>query len=198
LKLISFVLGMALSGFVAASMKTAQPESPFGEIPPGFLTILGIAPNTDKWHRSGTLHEAALYGANRLEICSHYYECSAMILIDPKGKFTLGPVRTDYNSDNVQVENIAQDGWKVAADIHSHPCVPHHAPWVFSPEDMIGSIVTRTVAFMVDMCTGNVHEFIPGVTRPDSEKIDEVWLTQGNIIGKVSAFKEEPLAREGI
>ncbi len=175
------------------------------DLPPEALTQIRaqlLPRSTTEWRRFNTLHEAALYGAQRLEDCSHYYECSGFIDIDPKGKFVVGPVRTDYNSNNVNIHS--QDGpsdWKLAGDLHSHPCVPRHDTGLFSPADMIGSLVTRTTSFMVDLCTGDVHEFIPGVTKPDEVHgggAGDIWMTPGNIIGRVAAFKDAPIANEGI
>jgi hypothetical protein len=148
--------------------------------------------------RFGTLHEAVMYDAVRLERCSHYYECAGVIAIDPSGKFVASAVHSDYAGDHVSMNHDVPPGWVLAADIHSHPCVPHHVPSMFSPQDMIGSIITRTTSFMVDFCTGDVHEFIPGVTRPDLMPVDNIWLTPGIIVGHVPAFALEPTADEGI
>jgi hypothetical protein len=155
--------------------------------------------STQAWHRFTSLDKAAMYGAARLELCSHYYECSATIVIDSRGRYAVSPLHTDYASDHVQVIRSGPSDWEVAADLHSHPCLPHHATAVFSPEDMSYAITKRTTAYMVDMCTGNVHKFVPGVTKQDEELIDDdVWLSGGKIIGQVAAFKDAPLANEGI
>jgi hypothetical protein len=149
--------------------------------------------------RFETLHEAAMFGAQRLEDCSHYYECSAAIATDRAGKFVVGPVRTDYAGDHVGVDASVPSKWKLVGDIHSHPCVPDHVSAMFSPQDLSGMIVHRLTGYMVDLCTGKVHEFIPDVTKPDETLVDdEVWLTEGNIIGQVAAFPSEPSAHEGI
>lgn len=148
--------------------------------------------STISWRKFDTLHEAAVYGAERLEKCSRYYECSGYIVTDKDGKFLMSPVRTDYASDHVRVSEKKPDGTTRVADIHSHPCVPEHVTGKFSPEDMIESITTRTTAYMVDQCTGDVHEFVPGVSKPDDvyDSDAELWLSAGNIIGKVAAYDE--------
>ena len=149
--------------------------------------------------RFPSLHEAVMYESARLEQCSHYYECAGVLAIDPEGKFVAGAVHTDYAGDHVSMRHDVPDGWTLAADIHSHPCVPHHIPSMFSPQDMMGSIISRTVSYMVDMCTGFIHEFVPGVTKPDQTLVEEgVWLSEGKIVGQVPAFKTEPTADEGI
>lgn len=159
-----------------------------------------IPHSTSEWKRFDTLHAAALYGAARLEQCSHYYECAGFITMDTKGKYAVSPVRTDYISDSVNVvKDFNPSNWKIQADFHSHPCLPHHYTGLFSQMDMIGSITERTTAYMVDLCTGDVHEFIPGVTKPDSvETHDDMWLSAGKIIGHVEAFKDAALAHEGL
>jgi hypothetical protein len=157
--------------------------------------------STSEWERFGDLHAAAIYAALRLENCSHYYECSGYIALDPAGKFVVSPVRTDYNSDNVRVEDDeGPSDWKVVADFHSHPCVPHHYTGLFSGEDMIGALMGRKTAFMVDLCTGDVHEFVPGRDRVDVEPIHEgdEFLSPGKVIGHVPAYPNDPQASEGL
>ena len=153
------------------------------------------------WHRFSSLADAAMYGATRLGQCSHFYECSGFIVIDPKdGKFLMSPVRTDYASDHVQVADRNPEGMKRIADIHSHPCVPQHVTGKFSPQDMMESITTRTIAFMVDLCTGDVHAFVPGVTKPDEAFDDdaEIYMTGGLVIGRVASFPTGLVADVGL
>jgi hypothetical protein len=181
-----------------------DPDAP--PLDPDTLTVLRrfglpVPQSTTEWKRFDTLHGAAMYAALRLEGCSHYYECSGYIAVDPKGKFTVSPVRTDYSSDSVSIEDgDAPSDWKVVADFHSHPCVPHHYTGLFSGEDMIGALMTRHTAYMVDLCTGEVHEFIPGTSKVDVEPIHdgEEYLSPGNIIGHVPAFAYAALAHEGL
>jgi hypothetical protein len=159
------------------------------------------AHSTSEWRRFDTLHEAAVWGADRLERCSHYYECSGYVVVDPHGKYAVGPVRTDYIADAVQIhDQDAPADWTVAADLHSHPCVPRHDTGLFSGPDIEGAYATRTTQFMLDMCTGDVHEFIPGLTVPNDVKDHDGdrWLTAGLVIGHVAAFKDEPIANEGL
>lgn len=163
------------------------------------MQLLGIVPrSTSEWKRFDTLHEAAVAGAQRLVECSVYYECGGHIY-KHEGKFVMGPVHSNYASNTVTIPDDGPTGWETAADIHSHPCAPKNVTQVFSPEDMIGAIVYRIpVAYMLDMCTGDVHEFIPNVTKIDEEQIDgEVWLSQGKIIGHIPPAKM-PLAKEGV
>lgn len=149
--------------------------------------------------RFDTQREAAVYAAARLEKCSHYYECSTTIAKDPAGKFVVGGARTDYQSDSVHTPDIVPIGWTLAADIHSHPCVPEHVGNMFSPADIISSITSRTPMYMVDLCTGKVHEFLNGITRPDEVLVNEdTWTTEGAIIGQVEAFPTDPIANVGI
>lgn len=144
------------------------------------------------WKKFDSLREAAIYGAQRLEQCSQYYECSGFIVTNKDGKFLMSPVRTDYASDHVHVTERNPTETKRVADIHSHPCVPEHVTNKFSPEDMIGAITSRTTAYIVDLCTGDVHEFLPGVTKPDEEYDEdaEIWMSGGTVIGHVLKFKQ--------
>lgn len=171
------------------------------EIPPEeFEIITRFGPrSTAEWRRFDSLDAAALYAAARLERCSHYYECSGLIVVDPKGKFTVGPVRTDYSSDSVgmSASGVPAD-WEKAAAVHSHPCVPRHYTYLFSPQDVMGAIGERIINFMVDVCSGAVHKFDPQSDRPDVTKVDGIWMTGGRIIGYVPAFPDDVKADTGI
>ena len=177
------------------------------DAPPPSAEILALiaqftaAHSTSEWKRFEHLRQAAMYAADRLEKCSHYYECSGYIVLDPSKKFVVSPVRTDYNSDSVRVDDEdAPSDWKVVADFHSHPCVPHHYTELFSGEDMMGAILGRKIAYMVDLCSGNVHEFLPGIDKPDMVPVHDgtEWLSAGTIIGHVAAFKDDATANEGL
>lgn len=149
--------------------------------------------------RYDTLHEAAMRAALRLEECSHYYECSSVIVRDPvDGKFLVGPTRTDYASDSVEIFKHVPARFTLVADVHSHPCLPNHYTGFFSPDDAILSLTSRVTSYMVDLCTGSVHEFIPGTTRVDDTEVESGrYLTEGAIIGRVPAFPNDPTAKEG-
>jgi hypothetical protein len=182
---------------ILAGCATAPPAAPQPDL--HTLIGLGIIPrSTSEWKTFDTLHEAAVAQAKRLAECSVYYECSGEIF-KHGGKYVNSPVHTDYASNHVSIHDDQPTGWEMAADVHSHPCAPPNVTQVFSPEDMIGATIQRVPAsFMVDLCTGSVHEFIPGKTKIDAEKVDgEVWLSQGEIIGHIAPAKM-PLANEGI
>jgi hypothetical protein len=184
---------------IVTGCATAPPKAPAPADLHEFLIGLMRTPqSTSEWKTFDALHEAALYGAKRLADCSVYYECSGQIY-KHDGKFVNSPVHTDYAANHVSIHDDQPTGWELAADLHSHPCAPPNVTRVFSPEDMIGAIIERVPAsFMVDLCTGDVHEFIPNKTRIDVEKVDDdVWLSQGEIIGHIAPAKM-PLANEGI
>lgn len=159
---------------------------------------LSIAERLAALPRYETLHEAAIYAAARTEKCSRYYECAAVIAQDPAGKFVVGGMHTDYQSDSVETPTHVLRGWTLAADIHSHPCVPEHYTEYFSANDIIASITSRTTSYMVDFCTGDVHEFIPGTTKPDEVQVEDRWLTGGVVVGHVAAFPDDPKAVLGL
>lgn len=171
------------------------------ELPPQILALIKRfgPPSTTEWHRFDSLDAAALYAAGRLEKCSHYYECSGLIVVDPKGKFTVGPVRTDYQSDSVSVSGSGvPSDWVKAAAVHSHPCVPNHYTYLFSPQDVMGAIGERIINFMVDVCSGAVHKFDPAIDRPDVTQVDGIWMTGGRLVGYVTAYPNGVRADEGI
>src|ERR1700674_4119454 len=84
------------------------------------------------------LEEAGVHGIERAYQCSHAYECSGSIALRPSdGKYVVGPVRSDYAGDSVQVNHSVPPGWKLVADFHTHPCnADSHDVGYFSPQDM--------------------------------------------------------------
>lgn len=159
--------------------------------------------STGAWHRFDTLygvHGAAMYAARRLEQCSHYYECSTFIAKDSHGQFAVGPARTDYKGDGVRISANVPEDWNIVATVHTHPCIANHFPGLFSPDDMIGSITSRTIGFMVNMCTGNIQMFTPGISKADDVELKDegIWLSAGTVIGTVDAFPDVAKADTGI
>jgi hypothetical protein len=151
-----------------------------------------------KLHTFDTLREAVLYDATRLEDCSHVYECAGLIARAANGKYVTGPVWSSNFSDHVEMHDKVPYGWTLAANIHSHPCVPAHWTGLFSPADMIGALISRTVGYMVDLCSGDVHEFIPGVTKVDEVLVDDIYMTGGNIVGHVNAYPKDAIPNTGL
>jgi len=137
-----------------------------------------------------TLEEAAVYGAKRLYLCSHVYECGALIAqrIDDH-KYVIGPVASSYAGDHVNFSRNAPPTVKIVATIHSHPCLPesHEVPY-FSPEDTADDISHGQPGFLLNQCTGEVSVFDPH-GKPTFERLpdydDDVYLSKGVIIGKI-------------
>lgn len=190
-----FSTGLVTAHELPPSDPSAPPPSPeVREMISRYVTPV----STTQWPHFNTITEAAVYGSNRVGKCSQNYECSGIIVLDPKGKFVVGPVHTDYNSDSVRIMvNETPSDWQLAATFHSHPCLPNHANQLFSPQDVMNSITRRVISFMVDLCDGSVHEFIPGKNRPDTELFDGIWMTQGAVIAHVPPAKMA-LANDGL
>lgn len=133
------------------------------------------------------LRSAELYGATRAVQCSQYYECGGDIFRTDRGEFVVGRTHSNYAGDELDSQDYdLPPAWVPVADFHTHACLPvTHANEDFSDEDVKGDIAEGTEGVMVDMCTGDVHLFVPGVT-PIGEKISsEVHDTPGEIIGHV-------------
>lgn len=197
---MALALMLVLAMIVYANSAHAQaPDN--GELPPELVAILeGQQPmSTSEWHRFDTVKEAAMYAADRLGKCSKYYECSAVFVKDPKGKIAVGPASTDYQSDatHIRFSSVPSD-WERVGAIHSHPCVPHHHANIYSGPDIMGSLAFKIPFYMVDLCSGQVHEFIPGVDPPNNIEVEGAWMTAGRIIGTVQAYPSQPVANEGI
>jgi hypothetical protein len=179
LKLVPLKLVPLTGDPTAQTVKTPEEENP-------------------KLHTFDTLREAVLYDATRLEDCSHVYECAGLIARAANGQFVTGPVWSSNFSDHVEMRNRVPYGWTLAATIHSHPCVPDHWTAFFSPQDMMNALVTRTISYMVDLCSGDVHEFIPDVTKVDETLVEDIYLTGGNIVGHVNAYPKDATPNTGL
>lgn len=57
-------------------------------------------------------------------------------------------------------------GDTLVALYHTHPCKPReYFPQYFSPQDLISAFFWHVPTFMLDECTGDVHEFDPAVDK---------------------------------
>lgn len=147
-----------------------------------------------------TLVEAGVHGIARAYQCSRNYECGGIIASNQAGKFVVFPVKSDYASDHVGIDTDTPDGYIVVATYHTHPCISRYVTQVFSPADIMNSLLGEQIGFMGDLCTGKVHEFDPNVDKPNTEQVESnLWLTQGRIVGQIKLT--EPIkitADEGI
>lgn len=180
------------------SLPRAQaPDVPGLDLPPEVIDAIKLYKSNTilTWKHFATLHEAALFGAARLVQCSKFYECAGYIVKDKDGKYVVSPVRTDYASDHVHVPEHNPAETTRVADFHSHPCLPEHVTGKFSPDDVIESISDRVTAYMVDFCTGDVHEFIPGIDKPGQvfDTDADIWMTVGTIVGHIDPVKDVDL-----
>lgn len=136
-----------------------------------------------------TLEEAGVRAIERAYRCSHYYECSGVIVQrDSDGKFVVGPVRSDYSGDSVGISTRVPPGGKLVADFHTHPCLPvSHDIAVFSPNDVASQTKLGIVGFMGELCTGKVHRFIPGKSPLSTLSDDhDTTVSAGDIVGQIA------------
>ena len=160
------------------------------------LDIGGIEGALDKLPSYATLEEAAVHAMMRGSQCSHYYECGGAIAQRPDGKYVVGPISSDSEGDSTHISHTVPPGWKLVADYHTHTCLKatHYVDF-FSPQDVMGYLTDNIVGFMGDMCTGDVHEFVPGKDSPNDVRVAEnLYLTHGRVIGHfpVSGIIVEP------
>jgi len=136
-----------------------------------------------------TLEEAGVRASLRASQCSFVYECGGAIAQRPDGKFVVGPVMSSYSGDSVEVPHGVPDGWKLVADFHTHPCLSSsHTPSYFSGPDVANSVRYHIVGFVVDLCTGLVHEFDPSKLSGEGAKaaLSGGYSTLGKIVGHIT------------
>ncbi len=76
--------------------------------------------------------------------------------------------RTLKKVDAVEMDPKRQlaPGDTLIALYHTHPCKPReYFPQFFSPQDLVSAFFWRVPTFILDECTGDVHEFDPAVDR---------------------------------
>lgn len=113
--------------------------------------------------------------------------------------------------DGVRVidKDQLQPNDKMVATYHIHICMKDYYHAVFSYQDIVVAILSGTPEFMLDTCTGDIHEFDPKVDKihdtgieahlfgPDCEKVDR-HLPAGRIIGNIGETEEERIAPEEV
>lgn len=135
-----------------------------------------------------TVNEAAVVLAARLYQCSHVYECSGVVALRPDGRYSNSGVHSDEQGDRVSVTKLVPPGWKIVADVHSHPCLPDsHFPATFSPEDVAAATMHRLPGYMVNFCTGVVRVFDPTKDSPNDAVLEEVdfYGAIGRVVGTI-------------
>lgn len=150
---------------------------------------------------AGTLERTAVVALKDLRRQPHAaeWEYSGVIVYRDGAYRYSGFPHTDYIRDHVQLHIKEQmlPGDKLVAIYHNHPCYSTTL-WVqyFSPADLISAKMYDVPTFMLNTCTGEVHEFdwnvdtvrgsgadVPARTL-SGEKITR-HLPAGRIIGNI-------------
>ena len=107
--------------------------------------------------------------------------------------------RTLKKVDAVEMDPSKQQapGDMLVALYHTHPCNPRdYFPQYFSPQDLISAFFWHVPTFILDECTGEVHEFDPALdrvsdtgvvveVRTQSGRTRRVRLPAGRIVGNI-------------
>jgi hypothetical protein len=179
------VLGVVLGVVLITGIKSCVAPAP----PPEKEQIaIRLSPEGASLPGYDTLVEAGIHAGARAVACSEVYECGGAIAQRPDGKFVVGPVSSSYYGDSVNADYGVPTGWKLAAGYHAHPCLPDsHFPWLFSPQDMANAFYMGVPEFVVDQCSGKVHEFDPKVDKQNDVVIEggRHYASGGRIVGSV-------------
>lgn len=106
------------------------------------------------------------------------------ILIRRNGElgYSVSP-RTLKKIDAVEMDPAKQQapGDMLVALYHTHPCEPReYFPQYYSPQDLISAFFYHVPTFILDECTGDVHEFDPAIDRvSDSGVVVEIQTKSG-------------------
>jgi hypothetical protein len=127
------------------------------------------------------------------------WEYSGILVIrDGRLEYSVSP-RTLKQVDAVEMDAEKQrtPGDTLVGLYHTHPCNPEaYYPQFFSPQDLVSAFFYHVPTFMLDECTGEVHEFDPTqdraadtgivvrVLRKDGKRT-WVRLPTGRIVGDI-------------
>jgi hypothetical protein len=103
--------------------------------------------------------------------------------------------KVDAVEMDVEKQRVAGD--TLVGLYHTHPCKPEeYFPQYFSPQDLVSAFFWHVPTFMLDECTGKVHEFDPArdhardtgtvvtVERKDGTR-RQFHLPAGRIVGDI-------------
>jgi len=88
------------------------------------------------------------------------------------------PAQGDETGIRVVDFSQLKAGEQLIGTYHTHLCMAHYYHGLFSKQDVIAAYLTGVPEFMLDECTGEVHEF--------NSRVDHVWETgvPSHIFGK--------------
>ena len=132
------------------------------------------------------------------------FEHGGMLVANQGTLRYIEPYPENDQPDHVQSynERMLLAGDRMVGTYHTHPCMKDYYHQYFSTPDVIVSIFTAVPMFMLDECTGEVHEFFAiidtvhgtgddvEVRGPHCEK-KLVHLPTGRIIGSIGVSDPE-------
>lgn len=138
-----------------------------------------------------TFVDATVAAAFKMYQESDVYEYTGLILETDLHTFRVSTPNTSWNAGSVgtQFNNLWQ-GYTIVAHYHSHVCMPVHAfPGVFSDTDVALYARYSTIGVLLDMCSGRVLEFAPGVDAEDYEFPDNTFGARGRQLGSIVVWR---------
>lgn len=147
------------------------------------VATLAYAKTPPKLTEFNTAEEAAVLALTDAYAISHYYEVGGVIIRQANGKFTVGVPFTQYSGASVEIDyDPERYTGMIVGDYHTHPCNTNKfIPNSFSPNDLQQYRTYHTEGFLLDMCTGKIHAFKPGIDKRNPDDED----TEGRIIGRI-------------
>lgn len=103
---------------------------------------------------------------------------------------TTSPAISDSSPDSLWIspKNLKGPSDVLVGIFHTHPCfTKSHFSNYFSVPDIAQSLYLRVPTFILDECSGIVHEFDPEVDDPEATQIvvAEHYLVAGRVVGNI-------------
>jgi hypothetical protein len=137
-------------------------------------------------------------------------EHGGMLIRNGEGIRFIEPRQGEEAAIRVIDRDILKEGDTLAGTYHTHLCMSGYYHQVFSTQDVVVAIFSGLPEFMLDECTGEVHEFNVKIDKirdtaivghlfgENCEKVDK-YLPAGYIVGNIgvtekmrAAVKQEP------
>ena len=165
------------------------------------LLLLCVAMTT---HASTSLQEEAVRALKDAHDSPNgaLYEHGGMIVENQGTLRWIQPTPDNAQADGVRVldRTLLLHGDRIVATYHTHPCMREYYHQYFSTADVIVAMLSGVPEFMLDECTGEVHEFFSLVDKVKDTGIDALvdgpnckrlkrHLPTGRIVGNIGVVE---------
>ena len=119
-----------------------------------------------------------------------------IVMHDGQYQYTTPKTTEHIDAVTIDVPYLLLPGDTLAGVYHSHPCYKGYLSGYYSYPDLFQAFFFKVPSFILDECTGDVHEFAPSVDDPHATgrvlsvesntcKPINIHLPSGRIVGNI-------------